>query len=292
MATLSFSDLFTTTKPFNISSCNSNATNSSKLNNTCQLTDPYCTLRDPSHALDGLGEECILWDSTCCGNTSAAAEKFWGDGIARITSNSCFRDPSPICTKQNPPGRMGVFANLKKWMRTPECYNAEGQAEMDPNRAMFYENMKYLNSTCCNDCNLGADRVDVYYWPDPNGDTSCLSIVGDETHDVAAGGTTDDEGVYWGCTSTNMAATLGVQNIDTLTTFKTATLTTIASITFKTYLMNPWDGTPCDNASASSSFSMSSNQTYHTPKALLPRANSLVVNDSKVSTLVMDGFTL
>ena len=280
-----------TAAPSNISACAPTSKPSPGHNISCQLTDAYCSLRGPDHALDGLRDECILWDAHCCGNEKWAASKFYEENIATVASNACFRSPTPNCTALNPPGRMSAFAGLKKWMRTPQCFAANPLIAEDPNDQTVYEGDEYLNQTCCGNCELVADKVDVYYWPDPHADTSCLSIIGSVVSDQAAGGTTDETGVYWGCTS--YGTSLGIMNDDTLTTYTTATLTTVADYVFKTYVMNPWNWTPCDEVSNSSSvgshgFSLS----YHTPRPLRPRAHSILVTNSNVSTTVFDGYTL
>ena len=280
-----------TVAPSNTSACSPMSMTNPGQNASCQLADAYCSLRGPGHALDGLRDECVLWDPNCCGDKKAAARNFWEEGIAQVTSNSCFRSASPICTERNPPGRISAFTNLKNWMRTPQCYAANPLIAEDPNDQTVYEGMEYLNQTCCGNCELVADKVDVYYWPDPHADTSCLSVVGSVVSDSAAGGTTDETGVYWGCTS--YGTSLGIMNDDTITTWTTATLTTVAGYVFKTYMMNPWDGTPCDQVSNSSSFASKGTSTsYPTSKPLLPRAHSLLVTESGISTTVLDGYTL
>lgn len=76
---------------------------------------------------------------------------------------------------------------------------------------MLYEPELFIYTTCCGGCDFGADKVDVYYWPDPLADTSCLSIIGSQISDVADGATTDSMGsLYWGCTI--RATDLGVMD--------------------------------------------------------------------------------
>lgn len=281
-----------TAAPLHVSSCPTSSNHSSESNIECRLTDAYCSLRGPDHALDALRHECILWDPTCCGNATFASRKFSDDDITQIITNSCFGDSPPVCTERNPPGRMSAFSELRHWMRSPECYSAIFPDIQKYPGPSIYEADLDLNKTCCGFCELAADRVDVYYWPDPDADTSCLSIVGNSVSDIGAGGTTEGEGsVYWGCTSAGTR--LGKMYNDTVTTFKTATLTTIASLTFKTYLMNPWDHTPCDNNSVSSSSNSSlSLKSKDMPRSLLPRAHSILVTENAVSTTTVDGFTL
>ena len=143
----------------------------------------------------------------------------------------------------------------------------------------------FLNETCCHDCAVAADHVDVYYWSNPHADTSCLSIVGDGDSDIAAGATTDKSGhVYWGCTSSSSGSPLIVS---------TATLTHVTSMTFRSYLFNPWGESPCGNSSASLSSNLNPNiKPRGIPPSLHPRGHSLIAPNGSVSTVVLGGFTL
>ena len=123
---------------------------------TCLLQAPYCTLQGSSHALDGLRDVCILWDDSCSGNKTLAAERFFSyKSMDHLQSNPCFNGPTPKCTTSNPPGRISAFANAKNWMRTPQC-PASGPA-------WYWGPEDERGSiTCCNYCQIYADKVDVY----------------------------------------------------------------------------------------------------------------------------------
>ena len=60
---------------------------------------------------------------------------------------------------------------------------------------------------CCGSCEMNVQNVDIYYWPEPNVNTSCLSIIGDSVRPVDYGatrsvwtdGTETVNDTYWGC---------------------------------------------------------------------------------------------
>ena len=260
----------------------------------CLLQDAYCSLRGPGHSLDGLKDECLLWDSACSGDKSFATSHFYGSIASILMNNTCFLDPSPECSKSNPPGRISAFDEVKDWMRSPQCLSENPNiiAMEDGNDANVIKEDMFLNETCCDNCEVAADRVDVYYWPNPNANTSCLSIIGDGNSDLAVGATTDKAGnVYWGCTSWEPITGKPGPGSPLLVT--TATLTSVASMTFRSYLYNPWGDSPCEN---SSTF-LSSNSNLNVkprgePPPLHPRGHTLILPNSSVSTAILGNFTL
>lgn len=263
----------------------------------CLIQDAHCSLQGPGHSLDGLKDECVLWDTSCSGNKTLATIQFYGSVVSAVTKNKCFQDLSPDCSKNNPLGRMSAFSQLKNWMRSTECESEDPKIIhlIDPEKSNVADAVKddlFMNKTCCGDCEVAADKVDVYYWPDPNADTSCLSIIGNETSDLAVGATTDKAGnVYWGCTSWDSSqgqSGLGSPHIVT-----TATLTTIASVTFRTYLYNPWWKLPCENSLTSLSSSLDPKvKPRDTLESLRRRGHTLVAANGSVSTAVLGDFTL
>lgn len=260
----------------------------------CLLRNEYCSLQGPGHSLDGLKDECILWDTACSGNRSLATSQFFGSVNNILMSNPCFFDSSPDCSKNNPPGRMSVFNDVKNWMRSPQCMLEDpGIIEILAQSGSGYANVMkedlFMNQTCCDNsayCQVAADQVDVYYWSDPHANTSCLSIVGDGESDLAVGATTDQSGdVYWGCTS--WSSTQGKPGPGSPLIVTTAALTSVASMTFRTYLFNPWGESPCGNSSASQDI-----KPRDIPPIIHPRGHSLVAPNGSVSTAVLGEYTL
>ena len=156
---------------------------------------------------------------------------------------------------------------------------------------MVFQEQEFHNVSCCGNRNaVVADKVDVYYWPDPQANTSCLSVVGNGSY-TASGATTDaNGGLYWGCTI--WGPSLGPLNDQSSTVLPTATLSNIAGISYKAYLFNPWDPSQCGNASEPLSLQQnSSNLVYHI-SSLYRRGHSLILTSSGMSTTVMGIYTL
>ena len=249
----------------------------------CLLQDAYCSLRGSGHSLDGLKDECVLWDASCSGNRSLATSQFYGSIMNILTQNACFYDSSPDCSKSNPPGRVSEFDDVKSWMRSPPCMSEDPgiMALEDTEDAIIIQEDLFLNQTCCGDCEVAADQVDVYYWPNSHANTSCLSIIGDGNSDLAVGATTDNSGsVYWGCTTWSSGSPSVVW---------TATLTSVASMTFRSYLFNPYDESPCGNLTTSVSSDVNPNIKH---RDLYPRGHTLIAPNSSVSTVVLGDVTL
>ena len=186
---------------------------------------------------------------------------------------------------------MSAFSEAKDFMRSPQCLLLRHKMYPDPNHEAEFQNDLFLNATCCDNCEVVVDKVDVYYWPNPNGDTSCKKIIGDEVSSAAAGATTDGDGnVYWGCTSfLSQSERFGTESTTIVTT---ATLTSVASLQFKDYVFNPWQESPCGNISPS----LPSNNTQDaaiTPRhaSLKPRDHSLAATNN-VSTAISGTYTL
>ena len=284
-----------TAAPLTISTADPLSNNSSTQGGECLLQDAYCSFRGPGHSLDGLEDECILWDTSCSGNGPVATSKFFGSIESVLYQNKCFFDASPDCSKKNPPGRISAFVDLKNWMRSPRCISIDpGIIELENNddEANIIREDLFLNLTCCNNCEVAADQVDVYYWLDPNANTSCQSIIGDGASDIDVGATTDKSGsVYWGCTS--WFSSPGQSGPGSPSIIVTATLTSEASMTYRTYAFNPWDESPCGNSSAPLSSSPNPNiKPRGIPPSLHPRGHSLIAPNGSVSTAVVGEFTL
>ena len=304
--------------------------NSTLLPSTCVLTSSYCSLapnpQSTGASLDvnGLDDECLLWDDSCGGNRSFAISKFFGGvnnempTIVDLTKNVCFEDIEHYnCSSHNPPARLDKFKEIKSWMRSPKCFPAhdEYQAGYDAahpahgvypdgqtgKRKRDLDGLPLQNSTtekygtCCGICNLEAENVDVYYWPDPAADDSCLGIIGDSILPPDHGATTDTELIqtYWGCT-----ISAAVTEPDAVSILTTARLMITGSLSWKAYEPNPWSPlpTPCLNETKTlRPILSSSNSTKHTRGALYARGHSLVAstdqNGGPISTVVSGDFT-
>ena len=152
-------------------------------------------------------------------------------------------------------------------------------------------------------CALQVDDVDIYFWPDPSRDTSCLSVIGNATNPPMQDASTRTiygpfynnsmyTTVYWGCTSRDSNS--GESYITT------AVLATTGSLSAKQYLYNPWSSQPCSvetSTSASSIFQPLEGRGSHAPArvrrhALLP-SSGINENSSLIGATVTSGtFTL
>lgn len=282
-----------TPAPFQIMTPEHGPNSTSIHGSECLLQEAYCSLRGPGHSLDDLKDGCVLWDTSCSGNRSLATTRFYGSIMNGLMNNKCFYDLSPDCTKNNPLGRMSAFDKAKGWMRSPQCESEDPSIinlEGTPNADVVKEDL-FLNQTCCDNCEVAVDLVDVYYWPSPHANTSCLSIIGDGESDLAVGATTENSEIYWACTSWNSAQ--GQSGPGSPVIIKTATLANIASLTFRSYLYNPWIKIPCESSTVSPSTSLNSEgKRDGAGQFLHPRGHSLVAPNVSVSTAVLGDFTL
>lgn len=232
-----------------------------------------------------LKAECSLWDSLCSGNKAVAAKQFFEpNGTWQYLFGgpwSCFGDGSLNCST----AFQSEIAQLKDWMRTTECNSMKAE-EGDP---------KHLS--CCVECSLTVGNVDVYYWPEPDVDTSCLSIVGDSIHPAEYGATLSTVtgstvSTYWGCT-TQLPGCGTKGYIQTITT---ATMFSMNSVSWKSYIYNPWGPQPCPETAVTPTSSMTAPRS---PFPLHARAHSILNpssatgrNGSRISTAVSGSFTL
>ncbi len=182
----------------------------------CSITDKYCSYNGPARNPDGLKEECVLWDDTCSGNRTQAIDQFFGQTQETLYENVCFtangdESVQSNCTRQNTPARFAEFKRIKSWMRSSQCIasqsvyqkshptpDTEGMQgakrgyEKRDNSTGGHENG---GGTCCGTCNIEAGNVDVYYWPSPDANRSCLSIIGTSVNPPDYGATTDSLGL-------------------------------------------------------------------------------------------------
>lgn len=291
-------------------------TNQSAKATGCVLTDAYCSLRGPGHALDGLKDTCMLWNPSCSGNKTIALLNM-SMVMQTLYENNCFYALSEDCNTRNPPGRIPEFAKVKSWMRSPQCRSSSAEYNMMKGYASAIDRIgaddTLSNFTCCYDCGLGIYNADVYYWPSANLNTSCESIIGDQRLPPDHGATIQEDAwgefsttvTYWGCVTRLNNRARSQTWLDTVTL---ATLATFGSMPVKQYAFNPWSL----NASLCPSYSLPLVAPSSTPgdwvaqfqardvtKSVHTRAHSLIVRSNTtgsdglpISTMVSDGFTL
>lgn len=223
--------------------------------------------------------------------------------------------PYGLCETYNPPERILAWKKIKSWMRTPECATARNvwaNQEKIPNE-YWTEHTVFPNasSPCCRSCVVWANNVDLYYWPEPDIDTSCLSIIGNSVHPYNFGATTAGDSTYWACaaktTVTSTSTWTGSSLADVYTTTTTISLITtaaiemMANIPVKMPLINPWASSPCTEVDTTPRGSNSSNDSVekHGQQAIQARGHTLIIpspitpaNTLPISTLVLGNFTL
>ena len=111
----------------------------------------------------------------------------------------------------------------------------------EPQCSKDYESIQPLSSRtfddCCGTCYIYGPNVDVYYWPEPDADTSCLSIIGSDVVPLDVGAQTDEAGVVYWAASTNLYDIY-------VPTVTTALITTINGVVVKEAIANPWGASP------------------------------------------------
>ena len=286
----------------------------------CAIYDDFCSFKASNGTIieataTNLSDQCLLWDDSCSGNKTAAIEKFFDTAIrdqhAELPSicrslmcNSCFQQRfvnQSDCDTYNHPERLSELQKIKDWMRSPQCVSAADEwiaktgyswgyyfGTMNESKAEFIKeggNSSSINlPSCCGSCLLYAANVDLFYWPEPDSDTSCLSIIGDTVRPIGYGATTEVGMTYWGCTVSTVTLT-------------TAHITTVGSLAVKVSDFSPWSTPLCDEDKAESqSLNQSSPSSY---ASVHRRAHSLIVptpttqvDGLPISTVVSGGFTL
>ena len=246
--------------------------------------------------IPGYQHFCALWDDSCSGSKSEAYMNF--DRLVTWSGfNSCARDLS-VCTLKDlevPKVSISAAANLLSFAHSPKCISDFSyQVERD-------------TIPCCTNCTFSPTVADVYYWPDPDLNDSCLDIIGHTVHPLDYGASTASalsnnmEGsimtvmaTYWGCRApVSFSLDLGG------TYQTTALLATIGNLTFKTQVVNPWSpAIPCLDTDLHPSpshgpiITSSSTQIrlHSIVKPILSSQN--LNNQSVVSVITHSGYTL
>ena len=316
---------------------------------TCAIKDKYCNNNNGTvgkASATNLNDSCILWDPSCSGNRTLAMDKFFNQTFQNdLQSNECFSQLSPVnsafisnCDKYNPPGRMTEFEEMKNWMRSQQCVSAAADwAARTPGTSNFtYANAKDwrasqedpdsqmadrldphpinytsgVTPSCCGVCNINAQNVDLYYWPEPDADTSCLSIVGGSVRPLDYGATTTEysidptstsTGTYWGCNplTSTFYNPMVRGNVTYTSATTTAQITAVGSLLVKVPLVNPWSPNPCLETGLPSKGSNISTEIRGKQAGMHARDHTLIVPSSvtseihsAVSTVVLGDFTL
>ena len=314
----------------------------------CAIDDLYCSFKsnvsNGNSSNEAFKDQCLLWNTSCSGNRTLAIEEFFNNTIEPLIGNQCFSqfdagvqagDPGisipfvggsgPVqleniipsdCKDYNPSERISEWQEIKSWMRSPSCVSAQSEW-MEAGGKATPINSTGVKESCCEGCVVGAQNVDLYYWPEPDVDTSCLSIVGSSVNPLTYGATTGAlAGVlqtYWACSAKTpvtsfyadefLASSGSITSVYTM--IPTAQITTVGSLTVKVPLLNPWSSSPCieNDITPQGSNSSNSSVNLHVRHAFQARNQTLLFPssipssiiqeyDASVSTVVMGNFTL
>ena len=309
--------------------------------NFCSFKDSNGTIIEATAT--NFSDQCLLWDPSCTGNRTLAIQKFFdiafsdaeigGDDLnenGKLLDNGCFLQNSVVnssdCNRYNPPERLSDFGKIKNWMRSQQCVAAADEwMAMTGNSwptvfggrhmadlgiiaesADADDNPDSNSPSCCGTCNVWANNVDLYYWLEPDANSSCLSIIGKKSNlPLEYGATTNiDDGsteIYWGCTVTSTGTIDGEPGVSTTVTsvLTTAEITTIGSLSVKVSSISPWSSSPCLEDDAGSQPSNQSIMIHDKRASIYAREHSLFVPSSitqadglPISTLVSGNFTL
>ena len=307
----------------------------------CAIDDLYCSFK--SNVSNGntsnkaFKDQCLLWDTSCSGNRTLAIEEFFNNTIEPLIGNQCFSqfdagvqagDPGlsipyvvggsglvqfdniipSDCKDYNPSERISEWQDIKSWMRSPSCVSAQNEW-MEAGGKATPDISSGIKESCCEGCVVGAQNVDLYYWPEPDLDTSCLSIVGSSVNPLTYGATTSGNSTYWACSAKTPATSVypeefsassgSVTSVYPMIT--TAQIENIASLTVKVSLLNPWSSSPCieNDTTPQGSNSSNSSAELHVRHAVRAQNHTLLIPSSitqafdlSVSTVVMGNFTL
>ena len=240
------------------------------------------------YAFPDFSQYCVLWDSSCPGNRSWASSNL----NSKEDDGVCFGNPFCQCMVDGvpaPAASTSSLAELLKLRRSPQCFS-----------------LLHSYDLCCQmlHCSFNPTVVELYYWPDADADTSCLSIIGNSIHPWDYGATTatfsalvpgpDVIQTYWGCITTypDIDYTLSLVT----STVKTAVLTNVEGLKFKSPIYNPWNAEqPCPKTFSGSTPSASNKSL---PSGAKIRARSLepsILTKNRNNTpisVVLDGQTL
>ena len=219
-------------------------------------------------------EECILWDPSCKTNLTKeqAAEGFWKTNgtMWKLLQDPCFDNSNLTinCTSSLlVPASSSLSARVKSYMRQPACtsdliwyqqtvntsrlssqtttltdetepqtvhWDWGATSAYPPGLTTVAQAAPPLMKECCGKCMLSGPNVEVFFWPEPDADDSCLLIIGDHVNPLRQGASTDDHGdVWWGTVTNSYDIYVG--------THTTARIVTVNGIEVKQALVNPWD---------------------------------------------------
>ena len=250
-------------------------------------------------------KECVLWDKSCTGDRQAALTAFFNDTWEPLFKDPCFAsnqaygnshpgDMRRICPETEHLAASTVTAKVLSWMRAPlSCVESRYEFDSD------WGKPKYEHDNCCGQCAVGSPNVEVYYWPSPDADTSCLSIIGDDPlppHDDAITSCQKEgwvTGSYTKC-YTFWETTTGTDTDGYPLATATASLQTYGDdkymVTVKELEYNPWDKNDqtSEKATTGMSFAPVKKRDPFREKLVQPNFHPLKVRAASNGTVTHD----
>lgn len=246
----------------------------------------------------GLSEQCVLWDDCCCGNITRATDIFFNYTLPK--AQQCFRNMKTQSAK----GMCDAWredrhhqSKMQSWMRGSQCVTTASSWGKLHHKALPTGIVDVAWDTCCGACfQKGRNKVDIFYWPTPEADDSCLSIIHDTADPIDMGATVKTKSpshrvTYWACTlrTPKAGASLAM----------TARLDTIDHITFKASLINPWDPPDCVGVSTRATHLQRVKPTFSSVSSAFTGFNFSKIqptttkfNPEPPVTAVLSGYTL
>ena len=274
----------------------------------------YC-FKDNNPGVDGNktttchGDECLLWDESCPGNRTLAVDKFFEELSQGVfEGEQCFGvDNCTLMlnyTAVDSPQTLSEKAKVKSWMRSPQCVSSAVEWVSRKAESLPFQVLTTSGGYCCGRCEIDIPFVDIFYWPQPDADTSCLSIVKDEVFPIDYAAKFDDFGAYWGCSLETSETTswstywMSSGSVSVESFIITARLETWGAVTFRSPVANPWSVPGCVQITSSPQPSPRLFPFGHMPLSSSVRQNHLATtrlfndNGSMLTTVVTEGMTL
>ena len=140
-------------------------------------------------------------------------------------------------------------------MRSPDCVLAQNERKKMGGKvvsdipAPFISPEVGVPPSCCGVGEVRASNVDIYYWPEPDVDTSCLDIIGTTVNPTGYGATTQalsllgntigPNHTFWACPADNPMTHYAFDVIAVQSIVTTASLIDFGSLEVKISLFDP-----------------------------------------------------
>ena len=194
-----------------------------------------------------LKDFCLPWGGYCTNNNTDGNATFLVDELINgglDPGRNCFHQNAD---KQNTCGNATVVSKFEEWFRSPQCPSSISSRAARLNTKVP-DGLE--DSTCCGKCSIqGSGAVDLYYWPSPDANTQCLSVVGNTVSPLLQDATTTTRTLapnwfttetYWGCTLRTPSSCISI-----ITTSRETVLPGFGGTTMRLPIRSPWNKANC-----------------------------------------------